>query len=112
MVNDKSSVEPRRGADDHQKHHIGVAWYRREQWNRLLEVSADREDLENTYDEWLAFSEASLERLKREGLVIHKVDVDIDALVRWCGSQNRPVNMESRAEYVVAMLKLREQGTD
>jgi hypothetical protein len=30
---------------------IGAAWYRREQWARLLEISTDREKLEDSYDE-------------------------------------------------------------
>ena len=33
---------------------MGVAWYRRGQWDRLLEISSDRFELENTPEEWKA----------------------------------------------------------
>ena len=112
MVKDKKDVEPRHGLDDHNERHIGIAWYRREQWNRLLEVSADREDLEDSYDEWLTFAEASLNKVKQQRVIIHKIDVDIDELVQWCRSQNRPVNMETRTEYVIIKLKERYPGSD
>jgi len=32
---------------------IGVGYYKYEQWNLLLESASDREDLEDTYEEWL-----------------------------------------------------------
>ncbi len=31
---------------------VGIAWYRPEQWARLLEISEDRDDLETTWEEW------------------------------------------------------------
>ena len=33
---------------------MGVAWYRRDQWDRLLDISSDHAELENTYEEWKA----------------------------------------------------------
>ena len=30
---------------------VGIAWYKREQWQLLLDVSMDRDDLEATYAE-------------------------------------------------------------
>jgi hypothetical protein len=32
---------------------LGVAWYRPEECSRLLEIAADRDGLEDTYEEWL-----------------------------------------------------------
>ena len=46
-----------------QKQAIGDAWYRREQWNRLLEVSIDRDELEDNYDDWLRTAEETLKKL-------------------------------------------------
>jgi hypothetical protein len=34
---------------------VGVGYYKREQWNFLLESASDRENLEGTYEEWLKF---------------------------------------------------------
>ena len=39
---------------------VGAAWYRSDQWDRLREVSEDRTDLENTWEEWVQVAEKSL----------------------------------------------------
>ena len=31
-------------------HKTGIAWYQPEHWQRLLEISSDKSDLEDTYD--------------------------------------------------------------
>ncbi|HCE68357.1 MAG TPA: hypothetical protein DER40_12850 [Geobacter sp.] len=86
------------------KHVLGIAWYRREQWNRLLEVSADRDELEDNYDDWLRTAEGTLEKLKRNGAGIVKVDIDVNKLVAWCVVANRSVDGRARAEYVSKLL--------
>ena len=32
---------------------LGVAWYRAADWNRLLEMSEDRDELESSHAEWM-----------------------------------------------------------
>jgi len=67
----------------------GVAWYYREQWPRLLEVAADRDALENHYEDWLHLAEAAMFKIKQSGITPRKVYVDLDELLEWCRSQNR-----------------------
>lgn len=88
---------------------LGIAWYRREQWNRLLEASADRDELEENYDDWLRTAEGTLKELKRMGASVVKVDVDVNKLVVWCMVVNRPLDGAARAEYVS---KLLSESTD
>ena len=76
-----------------------MAWYRREQWALLRAIAADADKLEQTYDEWLAFASGKLRKLEASGLRVHKIDVEIGALRRWCGSEGRAVDGEARAEY-------------
>jgi hypothetical protein len=38
--------------------------------------------------------------------VLHKVDIDVEELLRWCNSQNRSVDGGARSEFTV--IKLRE----
>ena len=104
----KNKIKKRkRKADDTASSHIGVAWYRREQWDRLLEISSDRDELEDTYDEWVAMAEKRVKELGQHGYMLRKVDVDVEELVSWCNSLNRPVDGTARTEFVI--LKLREQ---
>ena len=78
---------------------IAMAWYRPDQWILLRAASADGERLEATYEEWLAFAAKKLRDLEAKGFEVHRIDVEVAALVRWCNSQGRPVDGEARAEY-------------
>ena len=53
---------------------IGVAWYRPEQYERLLEISVDGEELEATYDEWMENAEDTLKEIQKKGIYFEKVD--------------------------------------
>jgi len=83
----------------------GVAWYRREQWDRLLAVSADRDMLEPTFDEWLSFAEDKVKALERQGVRLQKVDVDVDELISWCRAQNRKVDGPARTRFVIEKVR-------
>ncbi|NIM12145.1 MAG: hypothetical protein GTO45_08540 [Candidatus Aminicenantes bacterium] len=78
----------------------GVAWYKPEQWELLKKVSQDRDELENTYMEWLEFAQEKLEELENMGMALEKVEVDVEDLVKWCKKRNLMVNGESRAAFV------------
>ena len=85
---------------------MGVAWYKRDQWDRLLEISSDRAELEDTYDEWKAMAEENLGNLAQHGYKLCKVEIDVEELLIWCNSQNRAVDGGARTEFTV--MKLRE----
>jgi hypothetical protein len=80
---------------------VAIAWYRSEQWALLRAISADADKLEQTYDEWLAFASEELRKLEARGLRVHKIDVEIGALTRWCENEGRPVDGEARAQYAM-----------
>lgn len=88
----------------------GVAWYRADQWPRLLEVSVDHSELGRTYAEWQAMATKGLAELARAGVWARKVDVDVDELVEWCRSEGRPVDGAARAAF--AVLKLRQTNRE
>ena len=96
----------KRKADDTDSNRIGVAWYRREQWDRLLEISSDPDQLEDTYEEWQTMAEQNLKKLAQHGYMLRKVDIDVEELLRWCNSKNRSVDGGARSEFTV--VKLRE----
>jgi hypothetical protein len=85
----------------------GIASYRPDQWARLREVSTDKDELEQTYEEWKAIVERRVRQLEDGGVCIGRVEIDVEELVAWCTSEGRPVDGAARAAY--ASLKLREQ---
>lgn len=84
---------------------VGVAWYKPDQWQKLLAVSVDRDKLEETYDEWMLEAERVIKELRRQGLYIVKVDVNIEELVAWCQKKKIPVNGEARSMYAAHKLQ-------
>jgi hypothetical protein len=88
---------------------VGIAWYRREQWPHLLEISTDRSDLEDSYDQWLVHVTEAFETMRNEGLDPVKVDIDTGELLDWCRSRNLPVNAAARARYVTEKVQKTSQ---
>ncbi len=84
---------------------LGVCWYQSGQWERLREISEDRNDLEETYEEWRKNAHKTIQDLESEGHRIQKVKIDLEELVIWCNEKRIPINMAARAEYVSTLLQ-------
>ena len=85
---------------------IGIAWYRKEQWNRLREISTDKSELEFTFEEWLANAEKTLVDLRAQGLDASRYEVDVEKLLEWCRTKKTQVNGSTRSQYVTERLSL------
>jgi len=90
----------------------GVAWYRREDWSRLREIASDRANLDDSYEAWLAGAQKTLLELAVAGVAARRVNVDVDALVRRCRAERRPVDSAARAAFVADQLRRANQGLE
>ena len=106
-VKKKKSVTKKLPVKRTPKTKVGIAWYKRDQWQLLLNVSVDRDELEATYTDWEKDAEKALKQLRQGGLEVVKVPVEIEELLDWCQSRNVPVNGNARSQY--AAYKLQEQ---
>ena len=84
---------------------VGVAWYTADQWARLLEVSADRDLLEDSHAEWERSALRALKELERVGMRPKKVALDLDELLNWCLIRNLPLDGEARSTFVAEKLR-------
>ena len=91
---------------------LGMAWYQADQWDELRAVSADVDDLESTYEEWLAFAERKLSQLRAKGVILEKVPVDLDELVQWCESEGVKVDGRSRANFAAHKVRLQYESSE
>jgi len=87
---------------------FGIAWFRSEQWSRLLEISEDREDLEETFAEWESLAEEKLRDLRAQGVDTEKITIDLEELLTWCKSWGLSVNESTRSQYVAELLRKRD----
>ena len=86
---------------------IGIAWYKPEQWELLRAESVDSENLEDTYEEWLEFIEQQMQEARKAGIIISKVEVDVEEIIAWCRIRQRPMDTDARSEFVTQ--KMNEQ---
>ena len=84
---------------------VGIAWYTADQWERLLEVSVDRDELEDSQAEWERSAVGALKDLERLGMRPKKVALDLDELVNWCLIRNLPLDGEARSTFVGEKLR-------
>ena len=87
---------------------IGIGWYRSDQWQLLREFSSDADELEETYAEWETEAAKAFDYAKNPGVLVVKVDVDVEELLSWCQQQGVAVNADARAKFI--LLKTQKQG--
>lgn len=86
---------------------MGLGWYKKEQWSLLRENSEDVDDLENTYYEWVANANEAINNFSSLGYRVEKIEIDVNELIEWCSSEKRPINGESRSNFI--SLKTKEK---
>ena len=84
---------------------FAFAWYKPEDWNRLLEISDDSETLENSYQEWLTQANESFNQARKSGMDVTKIFIDLDELIEWCNTNEYKVDSESRSEFAAYKLQ-------
>ena len=83
---------------------LGLAWYSREDWERLHDIADDRDKLDDTYEDWERQALKMIQDLEAVGQQIRKVPIDIEALIAWCRERKCRIDMAARSEYVSYLL--------
>jgi hypothetical protein len=83
---------------------IGLAWYSREAWERLRAIADDREQLDDTFEEWERGALQAIRDLVSVGRQVLKVPIDVEAYAIWCRERGCRLDSASRAEYVTERL--------
>lgn len=86
-----------------------VAWYKPDQWQRLREISEDRDELEETYVKWQIIAEKALKDFAARGLPVTKITVDTEDLLLWCNESGQKVNGKSRSQYAFWLLREKDK---
>jgi hypothetical protein len=79
---------------------LGVGWYKKDQWDLLKKSSVDRNDLENTYEQWLDNATEAIKNFSKSGYQIEKIDIDVQEMIEWCKNEGCTINGESRSKYI------------
>jgi hypothetical protein len=82
---------------------VAVAWYNPAQWARLKQVAVDADNLDDSYEAWKRNAEGVERELRRKGIEIQRVHIDVEALLAWCQARHQPVSGEARSEYAAQL---------
>lgn len=77
-----------------------MAWFDEDQWRLLCALVPDRNELDDTYEQWHASACAAVEQIESRGHQVERVFVDVLALAEWCRERSLPMTGSSRAKYV------------
>lgn len=89
---------------------VAVAWSKPDQWQRLREISEDRDGLEETYGKWQVIAEKALKDAAARGLPVTKATVDTEELLRWRNERGLKINGESRSQYASWLLQQKDKA--
>jgi hypothetical protein len=84
---------------------LGLAWYTRAGWERLRELAADRDALDDSFEDWESGALAAIGELHAMGREVRKVPIDVEALAVRCGHHGRQLDSAARAAYVTHFLQ-------
>ena len=88
---------------------FGLAWWQADQWARLKEISEDRDNLEDTYEEWRKNAAKTFKEFESSGQNVSKVSINLEELLAWCNEKGVPVNGKYRAEYTAHVIQQRNK---
>jgi hypothetical protein len=79
---------------------LGIAWYKRDQWQRVLTDFADASHMHKTWGEWRQAAENGIEQLSRRGTIAYPVLLDADEITCYCHQRGLPNIGKTRAKLV------------
>lgn len=87
---------------------MAVPFFQEDQWDRLKQIAADPQHVEASHGEWLAKLRRVEVDMKRIGVLLRTVDVDLDELKRFCDENAIPNTRENRAKFASELLRERQ----
>ncbi|WP_066120293.1 hypothetical protein [Blastomonas sp. CCH2-A2] len=75
---------------------VGIPWYRRDDYPRILQIMADSDELSPTYDEWEKRAQFKERDVIASGLTPYRAYIEPDKFRAWCVMRGRELNADSR----------------
>lgn len=88
---------------------LAIATYKMQDWQRLREISDDKTELEDTWQEWHDSMLKSEDILRRKGIKYKEELIDLNELMEYCEKNRLKVNSESRSRFVAHKLMMTER---
>jgi hypothetical protein len=83
---------------------VGIPWYRKRDYERILSIMTDQAQLPRTYESWRSRAESLENRLRGSGRQSVRTLIDPKTFARWCASNRLKANAYARLMYVETSL--------
>ena len=87
---------------------IGIACYRKDQWELFLDMADDRDKLEKTWEDWRTNLNRVINDLKNLGKKVEEIEIDLNDLANYCKEKNLPNTTKTRSRYIADLLSKRD----
>ena len=77
---------------------VGIPWYRRNDYSRILKVMIDSDNLSPTYDEWEKRAKHA-ERQYSARAKVYRVEIRPEKFVAWCAERGLNVDADARIKF-------------
>jgi hypothetical protein len=78
---------------------VAMPRYTAASWQRLRELADDRDDLQDTVQDYDRKAERMAREFEAKGFTIEWVLIDVDEMVKWCRREGYRVDQRGRAAY-------------
>jgi len=84
--------------------HIGMVWYRFEDYDAIRRIMADRHKLPATFSEWRMKAEQKEKLERRNGKFVLRVFIDPETFPDWCRARGLDIDAQARHRFTVDTL--------
>ncbi|MEQ9413976.1 MAG: hypothetical protein RIF39_09100 [Cyclobacteriaceae bacterium] len=88
---------------------VKLAFYRREDWKRLIRSIDDKELMHDNWKDWHQEYRKAKAELIKQGFTVHELTIDIESLNSYCLAHGLKNNSEARSKFV-AQLPLKDDS--
>jgi len=79
---------------------VKIAYYRKEDWKKLLEIIDDKKSMHESWNQWFkAFTKAKKD-LMSKGFTVVDIEIDLDELNNYCILNRIKNNGKARSQFV------------
>ena len=79
---------------------VNLAYYRKKDWSKFLDLIDDRESMHDTWKEWHKSYLMAKRGLTSQGLIVNDFVVDLDELKRYCLTKGLRNDGKARSQFV------------
>ncbi|MEJ8573270.1 hypothetical protein [Microbaculum marinum] len=84
---------------------VGIPWYRKRDYERILSIMIDRAQLPRSYDSWRFRAETLEQRLTASGRHSVRTVIEPKNFARWCTANRLKANAHARLLYIEESLR-------